>query len=302
MIRIAWHTSYAFPLGDGHKFPMRKYDLIKDILLAEKTITADQLFEPGIILRDLLKLTHDEGYLQSLFDLNLTEIMMRRIGFPFPLTKSLLERELIIMQGTVDCAMYSLEHGCALNIAGGTHHAFTNKGEGFCILNDFAIASNYLLQLKPDYKILICDLDVHQGNGTAEIFSDHKNVFTFSMHGAGNYPFRKERSDLDIGLTDGTEDEEYLDLLEKNFFNIVDSFMPDFIFYLPGADILSTDKYGRLKITREGCMQRDKFVLEQCFKKGIPVACALGGGYSPDIHDIAEAHCNTFRIAKKIFG
>ncbi len=205
------------------------------------------------------------------------------------------------MQGTIDCALYAQKYGCAMNIAGGTHHAFTNKGEGFCLLNDMAIAANYLLANKLAERILIVDLDVHQGNGTAQIFQNNEAVFTLSMHGKNNYPFHKELSDMDIELMDGTNDVTYLDLLQQHLPLVIQKQQPDFIFYLCGVDILATDKFGKLNISTEACKQRDAFVFELCKANKIPVACAMGGGYSPKISDIVNAHCNTFKLASEMF-
>ena len=197
--------------------------------------------------------------------------------------------------------MYALINKAALNIAGGTHHAFAERGEGFCLLNDLAIAANYLLKNQLCRKILIIDLDVHQGNGTAKLMENESRVFTFSMHGATNYPFHKEQSDLDIGLQDGTTSETYLSILAESLPNLIAEVKPDFAFYLAGVDILSTDKFGKLKVSIEACKQRDAFVFNQLKKNGIPVTVTLGGGYSPDIKTIVEAHCNTFRLAIDLF-
>ena len=188
-----------------------------------------------------------------------------------------------------------------MNIAGGTHHAFADHGEGFCVFNDFAIASNLLLERNKCSQILIIDLDVHQGNGTASIFKDESRVFTFSMHGEKNYPVRKEFSDLDLGLPDGTSDKVYLDLLKKTLPGLINKVQPDFIFYLSGVDILASDKLGRLGVSIDGCRERDRFVFEQCKEKDIPVAVSMGGGYSEEIRYIIDAHANTFRLAQEIF-
>jgi len=188
-----------------------------------------------------------------------------------------------------------------MNIAGGTHHAFSNRGEAFCMLNDQAIGARYLQSEKLAGQILIIDLDVHQGNGTAEIFKDDPSVFTFSMHGANNYPFIKESSDLDIALKKGTTDQEYLSVLKDTLAGILKEFKPDFIFYLCGVDILETDKLGTLSLSLGGCRKRDELVLENCHQYQIPVQCSMGGGYSPDLKKIVEAHANTFRIAQKFY-
>jgi acetoin utilization deacetylase AcuC-like enzyme len=299
MLKIAYTEIYQHSLPEGHRFPMLKYELIPKQLLYEGIITTENLFEPTLCSEGNILLTHDAEYWQRMKNLELTEREMRKVGFP--LSTQLVEREITIMQGTIDCAMFALQYGCAMNVAGGTHHAFTNKGEGFCLLNDMAIAANYLLKNKLAERILIIDLDVHQGNGTAQIFQNNKNVFTLSMHGKNNYPFHKEISDLDIELPDGINDEDYLALLYNNLPAVIKKHQPDFIFYLCGVDILSTDKFGKLNVTTEGCKQRDIFVFEQCKTNKIPVACAMGGGYSPKIADIVNAHSNTFKAAFNLF-
>lgn len=190
----------------------------------------------------------------------------------------------------------------ALNVAGGTHHAFADRGEGFCLLNDFAVAANYLLQQALAKKILIIDLDVHQGNGTAKLFQNLMSVFTFSMHGRQAYPFHKEQSDLDIELEDDTRDETYMGILKSWLLKLLNEVQPDFAFYLSGVDVLKTDRFGKLGLTIEGCRQRDTFVFATLKQQGIPCAVAMGGGYSPDVKVIVEAHCNTFRVAKEIYG
>ena len=229
----------------------------------------------------------------------LTPSEQRVIGFPQ--SEQLTTRELVITQGTIDCALFALEHGCAMNVAGGTHHAFADRGEGFCLLNDMAVAANYLLHRDLAKKILIIDLDVHQGNGTAKLMENVDQVFTFSVHGKNNYPFRKEKSDLDVGLEDGATGAEYLDMLASILPDIIERVRPDFVFYLAGVDVLATDKLGKFMLSIEECKQRDKFVLDLVHKHQIPVTVALGGGYSPDIKDIVEAHCNTFRLALDLF-
>lgn len=296
---IAWSPLYCHVLEKGHKFPMEKYELIPQQLLYEGSIEQNEIFEPGMLEKDVALLTHDTQYWDRFINLQLNEIEMRRIGFP--LSRLLVNRELNIMQGTVECSLKALKTGLACNIAGGTHHAFTNRGEGFCLLNDIAIAANYLLHLGNVQRIFICDLDVHQGNGTSQIFSNNKSVFTFSMHGRDNYPLRKEVSDLDIELPTGTLDEEYLIQLENVFQQVVPKFAPDFVFYNSGVDVLATDRFGKLDLSIEGCRSRDEMVFNYCYKNNIPVVAAMGGGYSKELNLITEAHCNTFRIAKKIF-
>jgi acetoin utilization deacetylase AcuC-like enzyme len=299
MLKIAYHPIYAHPLPEGHRFPMLKYELIPEQLLYEGTIRQENIFSPAICDDETVLLTHTKEYLSKLKQQTLSAAEQRKIGFPQ--SPALTRRELIITQGTINCALYALQHGAALNVAGGTHHAFTDRGEGFCLLNDFAVTANYLLHTKKIRKVLIIDLDVHQGNGSASIFEHDNRVFTFSMHGAHNYPFHKERSDLDIGLKDGTDDKIYLGILENTLPMLIREVKPDIAFFLSGVDILETDKFGKLKITLQGCRKRDEIVFSLLQKNNIPVVVAMGGGYSADIKIITEAHCNTFRLAKDIY-
>ncbi|TAJ66934.1 MAG: histone deacetylase [Chitinophagaceae bacterium] len=299
MIRIAYDPIYAHPLPEGHRFPMLKYELIPEQLLHEGSITPDQLFSPLPCKEETVLLTHDTGYLQKLVQQTLSASEQRKIGFPQ--SPALTQRELMITQGTIDGCIHAMESGVALNVAGGTHHAFRDRGEGFCLLNDMAVAANYLLQQQLAKQILIIDLDVHQGNGTASLFAHEPRVFTFSMHGGHNYPFHKEKSDLDIPLADGTDDATYLRILADTLPKLITAVKPDFAFYLSGVDILATDKFGKLKVSLAGCRQRDAIVFELLQQHRIPVTVAMGGGYSPDIRTIVEAHCNTFRLAKDIF-
>jgi acetoin utilization deacetylase AcuC-like enzyme len=299
MLKVAYDPIYAHPLPEGHRFPMLKYELIPAQLLHEGIITPDNLFTPQPLAEEVIIWTHDESYWHQLRNLTLPHKEQRRIGFP--LSSQLVERETRIAKGTIDGCHYAFDYGIAFNVAGGTHHAGTNWGEGFCLLNDQAIAANHLLNNKLASSILIVDLDVHQGNGTAQIFENESRVFTFSMHGANNFPYRKEQSDLDIPLPDGTGDQEYLDILQQTLPQLIEQQKPDFIFYLAGVDVLETDKLGKLSLTREGCKARDRFVLEQCKKYQIPVQVSMGGGYSADIKDIVDAHCNTYRFAHDLY-
>ncbi len=279
---------------------MLKYELIPEQLLYEGTITHENMMAPACCAEEIILLTHKKTYLDKLLHQTLTASEQRKIGFP--LSRELTVRELIISQGSIDCCHAAFEAGVALNVAGGTHHAFADRGEGFCMLNDQAIAANYLLHKKLAKKILIIDLDVHQGNGTAKLFENELNVFTFSMHGRHNYPFHKEKSDLDVPLTDGINDAAYLGILSATLFKLFDQVKPDFCFFQSGVDILETDKYGKLKVTTQGCKQRDETVLSLAKKLSIPCVVSMGGGYSPDIRNIVEAHCNTFRTAFNIYG
>lgn len=297
---IAYHPLYAHPLPEGHRFPMLKYELIPGQLQYEGIIEPHHLHAPDSCSDVVVLWTHEKSYVDKLKNQTLTAAEQRRIGFPQ--SPQLTAREWMITQGTINCCEAALDRGVALNVAGGTHHAFKDRGEGFCLLNDFGVAANYLLQNKLATKILIIDLDVHQGNGTARLFYGSKTVFTFSMHGKNNYPFHKEKSSLDIELRDGIEDEEYLSLLYKSLPLLIENEKPDFAFYLSGVDVLETDKFGKLKVTLAGCRQRDEFVFSELKKHSIPCAVSMGGGYSPDVKTIVEAHCNTFRAAKEIYS
>ncbi len=278
---------------------MEKYDLLTKQLMYDGTCIQEDFFVPKPIDLSIIERVHEPEYIKKLRSLTLNKSEARKIGFP--LSKELIEREIIIAGGTIQGSMKAFETGIAMNIAGGTHHAFKGHGEAFCLLNDQAIAAQYLLDKKLVDRILIVDLDVHQGNGTAEIFQSNPNVFTFSMHGQKNYPFHKEQSDLDIALEDDCNDADFLRILKKVLPGLIAKTRPDFIFYLCGVDVLKTDKLGRLGLTVAGCKQRDVFVLELCKKNNIPVQCSMGGGYSKEIKVIVDAHANTFRAAKHIF-
>lgn len=299
MLPIAFHPIYKHPLPEGHRFPMLKYELLPKQLLYEGTAVESDFFIPEIVDLRHVYAVHSKDYVTDLLSLNLDPKAARKIGFP--LSEMLVERELRIANGTIMGCNYAIDLGIAFNIAGGTHHAFSDRGEAFCMLNDQAIGAQYLLDNKLATKILIIDLDVHQGNGTAQIFRNNTNVFTFSMHGKTNYPFKKEISDLDIALDDNTDDEKYLSILNEILPQLIRREKPDFIFYLAGVDILKTDKLGKLGCSIDGCKKRDEIVLSHCKKLEIPVQVSMGGGYSPDIKIILEAHANTYRVARAIY-
>lgn len=299
MLKIAYHSIYTHPLPEGHRFPMEKYELLPKQLLHEGTCNESNFFEPDFPEDSSILRVHDAEYIQRLKNLELTKKEIRVSGFP--LSRELVTREHIIADGTMKACEFALKYGISMNIAGGTHHAYTNRAEAFCLLNDQAIGARYLQNKKLAEQILIVDLDVHQGNGTAEIFQNDPSVFTFSMHGKRNYPFRKERSSLDIELEDGTTDAAYLKKLKSILPGLLEKLKPDFIFYLCGVDILETDKLGRLSCTISGCRERDRFVLQTCHNLGIPVECSMGGGYSKEIKLIIEAHANTYRLAQEIY-
>lgn len=278
---------------------MEKYELIPAQLRHEGVLEDEHFFEPDPIGFDVITLAHDAGYCRDLLSVSLDARMVRRIGFP--LSPQLVERELRIVQGTITGSQEALETQVAFNVAGGMHHAGSNWGEGFCLLNDQAVAAAYLLERGLRERILIFDLDVHQGNGTAEIFADEPRVFTFSMHALHNFPFRKENSDRDVGLQAGIGDAEYLEILDRELNDVFHAFRPDFVFYQAGVDILATDKLGKLGLTPWGCRQRDDKVFAMCKMHGVPVQVSMGGGYSPLVRHIVDAHCQTFKAAVSAF-
>lgn len=300
MIKIAWAPLYHHPLPENHRFPMEKYSLLPDQLVFEGTVSNDQFFEPVPVNEFEITLCHKHSYWDKLSNLQLQPSEIRKTGFP--LSSQLVQREVTIAGGTLQAAQFALEFGVSMNIAGGTHHAFTDRGEGFCLLNDVAIAASVMLKNQTVKSALVVDLDVHQGNGTAEIFQSNPKVFTFSMHGKKNYPLHKEVSDLDIELEDGTSDDEYLSILSKQLPKLIDFQKPDIIFFQSGVDVLQTDKLGRLALTIQGCRERDRIVFNQCKTAGIPVVVTMGGGYSERIADIIEAHANTFRLAASFWS
>lgn len=317
-MRIAYSPIYRYQLPPKHRFPMEKYTLLPEQLLYEGTIEEGAFFTAQPLSEAAILRTHTKEYWRKLKVGGLSRKEIRAIGFP--MRPALIERGRVIAQGTLDCIGYAQQDGVALNVAGGTHHAFADRGEGFCVFNDIAIAANEWLSTsgasqptdgptdgrlrrptRGPARILIVDLDVHQGNGTAKLFEHEPRVFTFSMHGARNYPARKEKSDLDIGLPDATGDEVYLQTLEHHLPGLLDGLQPELVFYLSGVDVLESDKLGRLALSLQGCRERDRFVLECCSARNIPVVVSMGGGYSERLATIIEAHANTFRMAAAVF-
>jgi len=299
MFPIAYDPIYKYPVPEGHRFPMDKYELLPLQLLREGIAEESDFFSSEPLAIQAIYAVHEREYADRFMQGKLSRQEMRRIGFEQ--TPLLAERELRIANGTLQGALKALNTGIAFNIAGGTHHASRDHGEGFCMINDQAVAAQYLLDHQKAKQILIIDLDVHQGNGTANIFSDNPGVFTFSMHGKNNYPFRKEKSDLDVALDDWTQDDTYLRTLKEVLPELMEKVHPNFIFYQAGVDILQTDKIGRMSCTIQGCRQRDEMVFQMARNHHIPVQCSMGGGYSPQLRTILEAHANTFRVAAQIF-
>ena len=299
-MKVAFSPIYRYSLlPDGHRFPMDKYDLLPQQLLHDGTLSQENFFHPEPLSEEQILRTHTQGYWDKLKYGTLSRHEIRAMGFPYH--EKLIFRGRHISMGTLQCFDHALQDGVSLNVAGGTHHAYADRGEGFCIFNDFAIASNELLYTERVDQILIIDLDVHQGNGTAKIFEMEPRVFTFSVHGEHNYPLKKERSDLDIGVPDGIEDKAYLEIIRERIPEVIDRVKPDVIFYFSGVDVLASDKLGRLGMTKAGCKERDRIVMEYAYKNGIPLVISMGGGYSPQIGDIIDAHANTFRVAKETY-
>lgn len=299
-MKVAFSPIYKYDLlPPGHRFPMEKYELLPQQLLYEGVLTEQDFFHPQALSEEQILRTHTAEYWHKLKTGTLSKKEIRNTGFPFH--ESLVRRGRHIAHGTLECAHHAIRDGVSLNIAGGTHHSYADHGEGFCIFNDIAIAANELLYEGAVKQVLVVDLDVHQGNGTAKIFEEESRVFTFSMHCEHNYPLKKEQSDLDIGLPDKTEDEEYLGILNEHLPQLLETVKPGIVFFQSGVDVIATDKLGRLSMTKEGCKRRDEIVFELCKAHQIPVAVSMGGGYSHRLADIVAAHTNTYKAAKEIF-
>ena len=295
---VAYTPRYYADIGEGHVFPIRKFELVRDQLLREGTLRPAEIVEPQPAAINDVLLVHTEDYITRLRAGCLTPRELRRLGLPW--SKALVRRSFLAAGGTLNAARWALTEGVGSNLAGGTHHAFPDHGEGFCVLNDVAIAIRVLRRDRLIERAAIVDCDVHQGNGTAAIFEGDESVFTFSMHGAKNYPLFKARSTLDVELADGTADEAYMALLAENLPRIFDH-APDIVFYLGGADPFVGDKLGRLALTIAGLAARDTYVLSECRARHIPVVTVMSGGYALDIKDTVEIHCNTIRAVRANF-
>jgi acetoin utilization deacetylase AcuC-like enzyme len=295
----AFYSPYYYAdIGEGHVFPIKKFELVRDKLLDEGTLTSDEIVAPDSAeVKDLL-LVHTEDYITRLRDGSLTPKEVRKLGLPW--SESLVRRSFHAISGSINATRSALENGIASNLAGGTHHAYPDRGEGYCVLNDVAVAIRVLQRDGLAARFLIVDLDVHQGDGTASIFQDSDEVFTFSMHGAKNYPLFKQKSTLDIELADGTADEEYLATLDEILPRLL-IHHPDIIFYLAGADPYKGDKLGRLDLTIDGLKRRDATVLEFARRNEIPIVTTMSGGYAADVNDTVEIHCNTIRAVKEVY-
>lgn len=289
---IAWNSNYCLPLPEGHRFPMQKYNAVPDQLMAKGTASKDWFYHPGQADWAEITSVHDVSYAEQLQNLSIPLAMQRRIGFP--LNAGLVERERSIVQGTMIGVMHAVQHGLAFNVAGGTHHAYADRGEAYCILNDVAVGASFALKQSGVKQVLILDLDVHQGNGTAHIFRGNNRVFTASMHEAEAWPRVKEKSDLDIGLPKGTNGELYLERLVNCLIDIENACKPDLALLVSGVDVLAGDRLGGLNLTLSECRERDSVVFNWLKGKGIPAVVTMGGGYNHDFQKVVDAHCATF--------
>lgn len=286
---------FVLPLPADHKFPMAKYARLRERILDRGILPAERLVEAPAARWDQLRLVHAPAYVDAVSSGTLPREAQRRIGFPW--SPEMVERSRRSVGATIAAAHAALEHGLAANLAGGTHHAFADRGEGFCVFNDVSVAARVLQREGLAARVAVVDCDVHQGNGTAAIFRDDPSVFTFSMHGAHNFPFRKEMSDLDVPLDDGATDADYLPLLARHLDEVLERHRPEFVFYLAGADPFEGDRLGRLKMTIDGLRARDELVLGRCRSLGLPVAISMSGGYAHDIEAIVTIHANTIAVA-----
>jgi acetoin utilization deacetylase AcuC-like enzyme len=297
----AWSSSrFSVALPPGHRFPIAKYQAVREGVVSRGLLPAEAIHEPDRVERTALALVHTSEYVTSIEDGTLAEPAARRLGFPWG--PGLRERSFRTVQGTVEAARDALASGAGINLAGGTHHAFAERGEGFCVFNDVAVATRVLQREGLVRRVAVIDLDVHQGNGTARIFDDDEDVYTFSMHGERNYPFHRERSRLDVDLPDGAGDATYLSALDRHLDEVLDDAEPDLAFYLAGADPYTDDRFGRLNVSMEGLRARDRRVFAACARRGVPVAVTLAGGYASRMEDIVTIHANTVEELRAAFG
>ena len=297
---VVYHPAYVTPLPEGHRFPMPKFQLLRDLLVRDRVISQTQLYQPGAPPKEWLELVHDAAYVQAYCEGTLDAKAQRRIGLPW--SEGLVQRTCTAVGGTILTAKLALQYGLACNTAGGTHHAFPTYGSGFCIFNDLAIALKVLQHQALIRTALIVDLDVHQGDGSAFIFRDDPSVFTFSMHCGVNFPGRKQQSDLDVPLAENTEDDEYLAVLRSHLPKLLTDLQPDIVMYDAGVDVHKDDRLGKLALTDNGVFERDRTVLQTCVSAGYPVACVIGGGYGEDMSALIYRHSLLHRAAKAVLA
>ena len=290
-----WSSArYTFPLPAGHRFPVEKYAMLRERVVADGIVAPERVLDPAAASDEMLRLVHTADYVDRFVAGALSAAEVRRLGFPW--SPALVERSRRAVGGTVAAARHALAHGTGMNLAGGTHHAFADHGEGFCVFNDVAVAIRTLQAEGAISRAAVLDLDVHQGNGTHAIFGGDADVFTFSIHGGRNYPFEKVAGTLDVHLDDGTDDAQYLRVLEEALPGVLHAARPDLVFYLAGADPHEGDRLGRMKLTFEGLERRDAMVMQACREVGLPVAVMIAGGYGHRIEDTVKVHLSTARI------
>lgn len=297
---FVYHADFVAPLPEGHRFPMPKFGKVYETVIRDGIASLDQFHYPTIASKEQLALVHTSEYIDAYLTGSIDAKAMRRIGFPW--SPALVTRTCTAVGGTVLTAQLALAHGIACSTAGGTHHAYAGFGSGFCIFNDIAVAARTVQQMGVARQIMVIDLDVHQGDGTAHIFADDPSVFTFSVHCEKNFPFRKQRSDLDVGLAVGTGDDEYLAMLHRYLPALLAEVRPELVFYDAGVDPHREDRLGKLSLTDYGLFRRDRFVLESCLQYGVPVACVVGGGYALNIEQLAQRHSLMHQAASEIYS
>ncbi len=298
-MKVFYTDHFVLPLPDGHRFPMPKYALLRQRVIESGLFSTDELCVPAAATDEDIRRAHDAAYLRRVQNGELTAKELRRIGFPW--SPQMVERSRRSSGATIAACRAALHDGIAVNLAGGTHHAFRDRGEGYCVFNDSAIAARAMQAEGRAGRIVIVDCDVHQGNGTASIFANDPTVFTYSIHGAKNFPFHKEVSDLDVALPDGADDAMYMAALRQSLPAVLDMARADLAIYLAGADPYFDDQFGRMKLTKPGLAQRDRFVLESCRAIDVPVAITMAGGYARRVEDTADIHFQTVKIAAEMW-
>jgi acetoin utilization deacetylase AcuC-like enzyme len=299
-LKIFYSDHFVLPLPEGHRFPMIKYSMLREKVEASGICVNGEMRPPEPVSDAEILRAHERGYLRRVIEGELSKKEMRRIGFPW--SERMVERSRRASGGTVGACLAALEDGAAANLAGGTHHAFADKGEGYCVFNDSAIAARAVQAMGLVERVVVIDTDVHQGNGTAAILRGDRSVFTFSIHGASNFPFSKEESDLDVPLPDGADDGEFLDGLGKALDRVLDASKAQLAIYLAGADPFEDDRLGRLSVSKEGLAERDRMVLGACRDHGIPVAVTMAGGYARSVEDTVEIHLHSVKTAASLAG
>jgi acetoin utilization deacetylase AcuC-like enzyme len=298
-MRVWTSDHFEVPLPEGHRFPMGKYRRLREQLVEQGVLEAQAFVEAEPLPREALLKVHEPGYVQRCFDGQLDDAALRRVGFPW--SPQLLVRSLASAGGTVAAARHAVAHGFGANLAGGTHHAHADFGSGYCVFNDLALAAKTMLAEGRATKVLVVDLDVHQGDGTAALLEGDARVFTFSMHGAKNFPFRKQRSSRDVELPDGCEDGAYLEALAEHLPQVLEASAPDLVLYQAGVDPLAEDALGRLSLTHRGLRARDRAVFEAAWSRAVPLVLTLGGGYAKPIEASLTAHLGTYLEARRVF-